>query len=192
MTKLTTNPCDRNLVSPILRINNTITNTYNIGSQVFSIVCGSVSADIPITVTTEGARDLGLIAGGLNINYSAAGRSSSEISSTRSVFASSGGSLESNAILTNFNWQNNGWFADGITEDGIDNGTYLSIANGSIVSIPISNLRLNDSKDYSFECRFRIRNVQEYSTLVKTVPKYYYNDENGNPTYIVTYDDTSG
>jgi hypothetical protein len=33
---------------------------------------------------------------------------------------------------------------------------------------------LNQAKDYSFEFRFRVSNVQEYSTLIKTIPKYFY------------------
>jgi hypothetical protein len=36
------------------------------------------------------------------------------------------------------------------------------------------SLRLNFDKDYTIEARFRIRNVQKYSTLITTLPKYFY------------------
>jgi hypothetical protein len=53
-----------------------------------------------------------------------------------------------------------------MTASGIDNGTYLSLTNGAAVTIPMDTINLNYDSDYSIEMRFRIRNVQEYSTLV--------------------------
>ena len=57
-----------------------------------------------------------------------------------------------------------------------------------------NGLVLNSAKDYSFECRFRIRNVQEYSTLIRTIPKFFYsiyNEETGE--YVPTYNiDSNG
>jgi hypothetical protein len=52
-----------------------------------------------------------------------------------------------------------------------------------------NGLILNGSKDYSFEIRFRVKNVQEYSTLVKVVPKYFYMvpDPNHPGEWIPTY-----
>jgi homoserine acetyltransferase len=86
-----------------------ITNAYSVGTQRFSIACGNTIVDIPIEVTTEGSRDLGLAnAVTLMSNFTAAGRSNSEVKSTRSVWASTVKLAEEadykQAILTGFNW----------------------------------------------------------------------------------------
>ena len=36
--------------------------------------------------------------------------------------------------------------------------------------------------NYSFELRFRVRNIQEYSTLIKTIPYYYVLEDNESHT----------
>lgn len=145
----------------------------------FSIAVRGVKADVSVVVTNEGSRDLKLRKeSSLLANFSAAGRSNDEIAANRGVFRSSVG----NAIaqLTGFNWQNNGWGKDGVDANGVDSGAYLTIANGAAVTIPFQGLVLNEvSKPYSFEIRFRIRNIQAYSTLVTTIPYYFYVDGNG-------------
>jgi len=112
------------------------------------------------------------------MNLSSTGRSSDEIAANRETWAD--GAYK--ATLNGFNWYNNGWKND---DDG--NGAYLSIANGATVTIPFRNFATNPiedfqfngvNKNYTLEVRFRIRNVQEYSTLVTTNP-YYYVMENG-------------
>jgi hypothetical protein len=42
---------------------------------------------------------------------------------------------------------------------------------------------LNNAQDYSFEIRFRVRNVQKYSTLVTTIPTYFYETKNDDGTW---------
>ena len=159
----------------------------------FAIVCGGTRVNIQVNVTTEGSRELGLVApSNLILNMTTAGRSSSEIKRNRVQFKSTVNADTITTTLNNFNWQNNGWKdSDGIDSNGVDSGAYLSVANGSSVNIAMAGggLILNGSKDYTFEMRFRIRNVQEYSTLVKIIPKYFYSvpDENDPTIFIPTY-----
>ena len=162
-----------------------ITALYTVGTNVFSISCRGVKVDLTILVTNEGSRDLSLAeSGSLLANYSTTGRSNDEILSTRATFDSSTALGNYSATMTNFNWQNNGWDNDNAFDSkGIDNGSYLNIANGASLTIPIptnnNKLLLNSTISYSFEIRFRISNVQQYSTLVKTIPTYFYVDGNG-------------
>jgi hypothetical protein len=144
----------------------------------FAIVCGGTRVNILVNVTSKGSRELGLVSPAhLILNMTAAGRSSNEIRRNRTKLESTVKPNESSAILSNFNWQNNGWRdSDGVDNKGVDSGAYLSIANGAGLSISQTGngLILNGSKDYTFELRFRVSNVQEYSTLVRTIPKYFY------------------
>ena len=177
----------------------TVNENQTITQNNFAIACGGTRVNIAINVTTEGSRSLGLIApSNLILNMSSAGRSSNEIKRNRSRFLSTVKTDTINATLNNFNWQNNGWKdSDGLDANGVDSGAYLSIANGANLNISMAGngLILNGSKDYTFELRFRIKNVQEYSTLVKIKPKFFYSvpDENHPgewlPTYTIT---TSG
>ena len=157
-----------------------ITSLYSVGTNVFSISCRGVKVDLTIEVITTGSRNLSLAeSSALLANYSATGRSNDEILATRNTFTSSTNLWNSSATLSNFNWQNNGWKNDNSTNaQGVDNGSYLNIANGASLTIPIPTdnqmMLLNASVSYSFEIRFRISNVQQYSTLVKTIPTYFY------------------
>lgn len=158
-----------------------ITNTYEVGSQVFSIACKNAMVDVTVDVTEVGARKLGLTETPyLMVNMTSAGRSNSEIKATREVWENSipdENGIYKKATLTGFNWQNNGWRRDPVTSSGVDNGTYLSLTNGASVSIPVDSLYLNYDKNYSIELRFRVRNVQEYSTLVQALPLYFYEND---------------
>lgn len=144
----------------------------------FAIVCGSERVNILVNVTKKGSRELGLIyPNNLILNMSTAGRSSNEIKRNRTKFESTVNTNNITATLNNFNWQNNGWRdSDGPNSQGVDSGAYLSIANGAELSIAQAGngLLLNGDRDYSFELRFRVTNIQEYSTLVRTIPKYFY------------------
>lgn len=149
-----------------------LTALYTVGENNFAIqlTSGSYSTQVQIsfTVTTEGSRDLDLInKTALLMNFTSTGRSNQESASKRNVWVS--GSYK--ASFSNFNWYNNGWMND---NDG--EGSYLSIANGSSISIPCPTLALN-SQDYSIEIRFRVKNIQAYSTLVTTDPHYYFANE---------------
>ena len=175
-----------------------ISNVYEVGDNTLSIACRTSKVDISAFVTTEGSRDLGLVAQDtLLVNMTTAGRSSTEIKSQREIFKSTVNENNITAILKDFNWQNNGWRnSDGPDAKGVDSGSYLSIANGSALDIQLSGgLTLNQAKNYSFEFRFRVKNVQEYSTLIRTIPKYFYmvpdeTVEGGwRPTYTITSTD---
>ena len=81
-----------------------ISNAYDVGSNVFSIVCRGAKKDIEIYVTNEGARDLSLKQpNSLLINYTSAGRSNLEIKSKRKIWSDTTGHTDS-ATLTGFNW----------------------------------------------------------------------------------------
>ena len=154
-----------------------LTENYHIGNNIFAIQCGVASKEITFNVTTEGSRDLGLVdAGILKLNLSSTGRSNGESLAKRTTWEYQ--DLDNNIYTTtfkNFNWYNNGWKDD---KDG--NGSYLSVANGASADINFTTIPFNTSNlSYTIELRFRIRNVQEYSTLVKTEPYYYVVDENG-------------
>ena len=181
----------------------TVEENTEVTANHFAIACGSTRVTVTVNVTTKGSRDLGLVApSNLILNMSSAGRSSNEIKRNRTVFKSTVRTSDITATLNNFNWQNNGWKdTEGVDKNGVDSGSYLSIANGASLTVSMAGngLILNGAKDYSFEFRFRVRNVQEYSTLVKVIPKYFYDvpltddqnniiyDEDGNVTWIPTY-----
>ena len=151
-----------------------ISTIYEVGDNNYSIACRSAKVDVYNYVTTEGSRDLGLEdEEALMMNFSTAGRSNNEVLSQRVIFTDKKNNIP--AILSGFNWKNNGWNADGIDKNGIDNGSYLNIANGAQVTLPFQAITLNSNSDYTIEMRYRIKNVQKYSTLVKTYAKYYIN-----------------
>ena len=152
-----------------------ISNAYEVGNNMFSIICRGAKKDIEIYVTNEGARDLSLAQQeALVINYTSAGRSNLEIKSKRKVWTDETGHYPDPATLTGFNWQSNGWKKDDVAIGAVDNGTYLSLTNGASVSIPCPAITLNNENDYTIEARFRIKNVQKYSTLIQNFPLYFY------------------
>lgn len=155
-----------------------LTENYHVGNNIFTIQCGTASKDIIFSVTTEGSRDLGLVDSGvLRLNLSSTGRSNEESLAKRTTWSYTDvDNREYTTTFTNFNWYNNGW-----KDDNDGRGSYLSVANGSSVNINFTTIPFNTSNlSYTIELRFRVRNVQEYSTLVKTEPYYYILDEQGN------------
>jgi hypothetical protein len=146
--------------------------------NVFAITCGSTTRRISIWVTSEGARDLNIVSGDLLLNLTSTGRSNQESSNTRGIWSYTNRyNTTYSTTFTDFNWYNNGWLND---EDG--NGAYLSIANGAKATINLDTFTLNGNDSYTFEIRFRVRNIQEYSTLIKTIPYYYVNENNSSWT----------
>ena len=158
-----------------------ITDLYELGENLFTISCGTSSAEVQVTVTDVGARDLSIRYSKDNpqvilLNLSAAGRSNNELASVRNVWQNAGSSQVISTKLTGFNWANNGWIAPAPTSKDYSNGSYLSLANGAKVSISMPAVSLNGSQNYSFEFRMRVRNVQKYSTLVTQIPTYFYDE----------------
>lgn len=151
-----------------------ISTIYEVGENNYSIACRTSKVNISNEVTTVGSRDLGLEdEDALMLNFSTAGRSNSEVLSQRIVFKDKKNNTP--AVLSGFNWKNNGWGRDAVGANGIDNGSYLNIANNATVTIPFQSLTLNAGNDYTIEMRYRIKNVQKYSTLVKSYAKYFIN-----------------
>ena len=146
-----------------------LTDLYEVGENNFALICGTTTKNISFFVTEEGSRDLDIAQKErLVMNLSSLGRSNDEIMATRSVWTSGA----YNVNFNNFNWYNNGWNND---NDG--NGAYLSVANGASITIPFRNGNQDfqfdtTGQNYTIEVRFRIRNVQEYSTLIKTNAYY--------------------
>ena len=118
----------------------------------------------------------------LLLNLSAAGRSNDETSSTKTQWSfidktgSINNSLEyqKNTSFSNFNWYNNGW-----------DGECLRISNGASIDIDFpgafvynQSSSTSKTKSATFEVRFKVKNVKNYSTLI-TNKTYYYID--GNP-----------
>ena len=148
-----------------------VTDYYTIGKNNFSIKCENVVHEIDFYVNPSDI-DLTLAkSNNLMMNFSTIGRSSLETKNIRPIFQSNTSNTYQ-ADLKNFNWQNNGW-----QDDNDGNGSYLNVANGASVEIPIPAITLNSDTDYTLEMRFRIKNVQEYSTLIKEVETYFYKVE---------------
>lgn len=110
---------------------------------------------------------------GLFLNLTSEGRSNNENKTSREIWSYTNASNETTAVkFNNFNWYNNGWILDETTEKPC-----LRISNGASVSIPLKVLQNETLKDsLTFEFQFKLRNVKEYSTLIKTTS---YEDENG-------------
>lgn len=150
-----------------------LTELYEVGENHFSIACGVATKAITFRVTTEGSRDLGLTQlEALEFNLSSNGRSNEESKAKRAVWSTGAYDTE----FENFNWYNNGWKSD-IGDNKL--GSYLSVANGAKAKIKYRQLPLNSGTDYTIEARFRVRNIQEYSTLVSINPHYFVVDEHG-------------
>ena len=150
----------------------------------FSIACGAVRRDFSFIVTSKGARELGLVnENSLALNLSSAGRSNNEDVSVRNSWSYTNLNIDPpetySTNFINFNWFNNGWKDD---NNGL--GAYLSVANGASATIGFKPIELNGSSSTTIEMRFRVRNIQEYSTLVTTIARYNV-EEDPNNAYTV-------
>lgn len=149
---------------------------YAVGINNYTIMVGSSIKSITVEVEKDEKRDLEVRSGGLVLNLESSGRSNDENPTSRATWiskTSAGTAVE----FKDFNWYNNGWITD---EDG---RSCLRISNGASISIPLAGLAggiLNTTRveqAIGFEFRFKVRNVQEYATLVQTESV---EDENGN------------
>lgn len=148
---------------------------YEIGNNSYAIMVGSTSLPLNIYVEEDTERDLGILQGGLVLNLDSAGRSNLENISSKTRWVSNDPAGNAIAVkFNNFNWYNNGWIEDE------NQKTCLRISNGASIEIPVGSLNvLNSAKvnqALAFEFRFKVRNVQEYSTLITTTSE---EDENG-------------
>ena len=95
------------------------------------------------------------------------------------------------AKFENFNWLNNGWVKDA------DNKTCLRISNGAKLSIPVGEMTFASpaeamtKSNHTIELGFKMRNIQDYSNLIKTVSRYNYElngeTKNDNEFYFKYY-----
>ena len=159
----------------------------------YSIVCRDTRRDIYFQVVKDPTRDMNLQKVlYLNTLFDAKGRSNDESATSRQTLNLGTEEKPLMAQFNNFNWYNNGWVK------GTDNNTCLRISNGASFVVPIGAMRFADgsnqkSQSHSFEFQFRIRNVQNYDSLIKNITRYkgdseYYKEFYG---YISYNEDTS-
>ena len=175
----------------------------------YSISCGEGDDEtirrIEITVVQDPTRkDFGVQKQQFldyEINTVGSGRSNSESESQRQVLDVSRKTEKIDGVEThistfakfdNFNWFNNGWYRD--KDEG--NKTCLRISNGASLSIPVGPMTFggNGAESHSIEVCFKIRNVQDYSNLIRNITRYvdddalyaqFYNAETA--TYLTEY-----
>lgn len=92
------------------------------------------------------------------------GRSNAESAAHRETLVYNGIAAKFN----NFNWYNNGWMRDE------DNKTCLRVSNGASLSIPVGKKAFagDTNASRSIEVCFKIRNVQDYSALIRNITRY--------------------
>ena len=157
------------------------------GLNEYSIACGEgenrVSRTIKFTVGQDPARITYKIQE-TNLRYElntvGSGRSNAESKKGRStlIYPSDNEGTEEtiSAKFENFNWLSNGWIKD---EAG---KTCLRISNGAKLTIPLGKLQFgignnNNYPSHTIEFGFKIRNIQDYSNLIKTISRYADDDE---------------
>ena len=119
---------------------------------------------IKVNVQKDTLRDLNVLTSGLLINLNSKGRSNKENRSSREKWESvNAQGLVTSVKFNNFNWYNNGWITDE------NKNSCLRISNGASISVPfkVLNTQTLDS-GLTFEFEFKLRNVQNLSTLITT------------------------
>ena len=134
------------------------------GSEVFR--------ELSIEVVTDPNRDMSLVyPENMIINFDAAGRSNDESATRREIWEFSPDEKTTyKGKFENFNWYNNGWILDE------NKDACLRISNGAQFSIPIGASDINTGtvgkQSITFEFQFKVRNVQDYSNLIKEITRY--------------------
>lgn len=139
---------------------------YEVGSNTYTISAGSSSKTFVLTVAEDTSRNMNILTSGLALNLDSTGRSNNENETSRKTWTYKNADGITTAVtFNNFNWYNNGWIND---EDG---RTCLRISNGASISIPVAPLNILNStalgSPIAFEFRFKVRNVNEYATLIQ-------------------------
>lgn len=144
---------------------------YRLGENTLTVACGTESRSITLLVVKDD-RNMEISTSGLFLNLTTDGRSNKENKTSREQWSYTNASNETTSVsFQGFNWYNNGWILD--EEDK----ACLRISNGASIKIPLSVLNAQDLvNSLTFEFQFKLRNVQEYATLIKTSS---YEDENG-------------
>lgn len=164
----------------------------------YTITCGDGEREtirkIEIKVIKDPTRtDFGVQRQGLltyELNTVGSGRSNAETLSKRTTLVNNvPGADACPAKFENFNWYNNGWTTDS------DNKTCLRISNGAKLSIPLGPTvfsnptgQASTEQSHSIELTFKIRNIQDYSNLIRTITRY----KDDATLYQAFYDEVTG
>lgn len=141
----------------------------------YSIGCGeNVERSIIFTVVQDPTRTMEYVKQeNLILNFESKGRSNAESAVNRATWVNEDETVK--AVFTDFNWYNNGWILDE------NNQACLRISNGARFSLPIGNLTFasNDAskQSNSIEFQFKVRNIQDYSNLIKNTTRYKGDDD---------------
>ena len=147
----------------------------------YSISCGEEENEIRREISFKVVEDpnragMKIATTGLRYLFDASGRSNSESATNRikSIYTNNNTTIASK--LEGFNWYNNGWVIDSDTGN-----TCLRISNGAVVTIPIGPTTFASSESanqsHTFEFQFKVRNVQDYSSIVHNITRYKGNTE---------------
>lgn len=139
---------------------------YTIGLNEYSIARTGVRREFQFTAEADTSRDMEIINTNLYLSLDSKGRSNNEASYNRNKWSyTNSNGQEFIPVFNNFNWYNNGWI-----ENDITNFSALRISNGAELEISTPDIlktsKLNDS--LTFEFQFEIKNVQNYITMVNT------------------------
>ena len=144
----------------------------------YSIGCGeqdnAIRRDITFTVVEDKEHDMtNPQIDLLQLNFDAKGRSNNESSVARATWIDKIHGKQ--AKFTNFNWVNNGWIFDSRSSS-----TSLKISNGATFEIPFGPMTFNGGAatdtSNSFDFQFKVSNIQNYSSLIKTITRYVDDD----------------
>ena len=161
----------------------------------YSIACGQdeneVRREISFNVVEDPNRkNMKISTAGLKYSFDASGRSNSESNINRSTYIYGEGNDAIVAKFDGFNWYNNGWITDSETGD-----TCLRISNGAKFSIPLKQTHFAtgdvSNQSHTFEFQFKVRNVQDYSSIVHNITRYKGNTEQDHPPVFIWDDSDS-
>ncbi len=145
----------------------------------YEIACGTTKADREaskrtITFTVEkDIRDLTVAkVDSLRMEFNPKGRSNSESKLKRQKWSYTNKKDDTFVgQFENFNWKNNGWMMD-----PTNNQTFLRISNGAKFTIPLGETEFAgetaSTQSNTFEMRFKIRNIANYSDLIQNITRY--------------------
>ena len=133
----------------------------------YSIGCGDTERSFTFTVVADPNRKMEYMKkDNLKLEFSAVGRSNDESATNRATWKSG------NVVgrFKDFNWRTNGWVYDD------RNQTCLRISNGAEFVIPYGKMVFNgidsSTQSNSIEIQFKVRNIQDYSNLIKNTTRY--------------------
>lgn len=146
----------------------------------YSVSCGTGDReerrDITFTVVKDPVRKMEIVKQDyLQLLFDAKGRSNAESSANRSNWSYTRTNGETvQAEFIDFNWYNNGWSTDEV------GNSCLRISNGAQFKLPIGTTTFASgstaAQSHTYEFQFKVRNVQDYSELIKNITRYV-NDE---------------